>query len=503
MTVGVPRETRAARPRGALAAATLVLAALVFAFAAHPYTRLPFAGEHGLYSHGAQQLAAGGVPYRDFCGHDGIGIYLLHFAAHEAFGYTMSALRLFDLAWMLAAFALLYAVCRRGFGPLAAAFAVLFAVITYFSLGYRPTAQRDGFALLPLLLALRLQFEVGRSRGRDHALHLGIGLAMAGVFWLKPPLAALGVVFALAPLFAERGRTADALLRAWPGLAGGFLLGVGAGVAYLARHGALLDAHECLIVYNLEYAGQRYALLDQLRYLARTSAATPVGFAGLVGLAMGAVRPGLRLPAALTLSVAALVLLQGKLIDYHRVPLQLLLCAWCGYLVARLLPGATAAGGLRVQARRLAVALLVVAALADFARGDTARAYLELWSAPSEAHARREESEIARFLARRTEPGESVLIWGVAGAGNPLREPAPVAVAIRGDLSLLSKRAGERPHAPLEAGVHRRATLPAAGLRGGGRRRRLSGHREPRFGAIVSRVRRAEALRGCFLPSIG
>ncbi len=399
----------------ALGAAGLALLAVAF-----PYTRLPFAGEHGYLSYGGWRLASGEVPYRDFGCHDAAGVFFVHYAAHEIFGYTMPALRWFDLIWFSAILALLHSVGDRLFGRLAAALGVLFAVSAYFTLGYQATAQRDGFALLFALIALRAHLEQGARPRRDLAIDLAIGACFGLVFWLKPPLALIGGLFAARPLFdGLRGRARVVLTR-WTGLALGFLLVMLVALAYLASQGALVHAHECLVLYNLEYAQVRYPLSVQLTALARTFLGSPVLLGGLVAALMALREPRWRFFAVFTLSFLPLVLLQGKLLGYHLVPLRLLLCAWCGFLVWRILPGAAGPQGFPRRARQLAAVLLVAAALATAGARRPVATYVDIWkrwATSASVRVEREELAIARFLRERTTASDSILVWGISGPG--------------------------------------------------------------------------------------
>lgn len=423
--------------RGETLASRLLLfvAAAVFLWAAVPYSYLPFAGEHGLFSYGAWRFAQGDVLYRDFNCNDAGGIYLLHWLAHALFGWTMPALRELDLLWTAATLALLHGIARALLGRLAASLGVLFAVLAYFSLGYQATAQRDGFTLLPFLLALRLALGWGAGGRRDDLRAFAIGLLVAAIFWIKPPLGALGVVFLLAPSGGASGAGGRLAVRArrtlWMGVA--FALPALGWLAYFAANHALGPAGECLFLYHLRYAGVRYGLGEQLVQVLRHAFAHPVYFGGIVGLVAGSFDRRLRLLAAGSWAYVALVALQGKLLGYHMVPTHLLLCVWCAALVARGLraggrawspraggappgPAPSAAARLASAAAGVAAAALALWVLAGATAALGRARYGEIWSlrlSGQPVQLEREEAKVARFLAEQTAPSESVLVWGV------------------------------------------------------------------------------------------
>ena len=136
-------------------------------------------------------IGQGGVPYRDVFDMNVPGVYLIHAAVIAVAGRGDLAWRLFDLGWLAATSALLWAYARPlGAGP-AAGGALLFALY-HLSGGAWRVGQRD-FLLCLFLLAGA--YGVARSIECGGALRplvwgglaLGVGMTIkphVGFFWL-------------------------------------------------------------------------------------------------------------------------------------------------------------------------------------------------------------------------------------------------------------------------------------------------------------------------------
>jgi hypothetical protein len=386
----------------------LASAGLVLIVVGMPYVHLPFSGDHGLFAYEASRVRAGAVLYRDLWDQNGPGIVGIQLVAELLFGHRMLAIRAFDLLWMLATLALLYREGRRAFGPLAASLGVLLAAGTYFTLGHRATAQRDGFSLLPLLGVLALMRRTGRGSGIAAAAAGGLA---ALALLLKPPLvlAAVGAaaaVLAASPEHRLRRGMAFAL-----GLAGV----LAAPLAYFAAHGALGDLYDCVFVFNRQYLLERYSLPALAGGLAERMIARPHLAVGLLALLAAPFQERGRPLAALGAGCLLVLLLQGKLTDYHLVPLELLACLFAGWVVAASLSSARwpRAGG-------VAAVAVLASALWTSATGFERAKFPALWSAwfhGAPIGLQREEVRLAHLVARDTEAGDTVLIWGLGTSG--------------------------------------------------------------------------------------
>ncbi len=391
-----------------VSAVWLGLTAAVFVGVAFPYLYLPMAGEQAVISYGAWRLSLGEVLYRDFNCNDAPAIYWIHLWAHQLFGFGMPALRAFDLVWMAATLAVAHRVAVRAFGTLAAGLGVFLAAVSYFSLGYQVTAQKDCFVLLPVLLGVWCAGDLGRSRRETWLRGVAIGALVGLLFWIKPPFALFGAAFVLAVPIRPLGPW----IRSGVAMALGFALPAVAWLGYFGAHHAFGPLRECQVLYNLQYTNVRYELVAQLDYLVRHAVTYPVWWVGLAAPLTGRFERRHRLLAAVTVLALAIILFQGKLLAYHLVPLHLLLCLWAGAGVARLWA--------RGWPARVAGALAVAVALASAAQAIRGAPYGRIWSAAlsgQPVQVQREEARVASFVARHTRPEDPVLVWGVGPAG--------------------------------------------------------------------------------------
>jgi Dolichyl-phosphate-mannose-protein mannosyltransferase len=316
-------------------------------------------------------IGEGGVPYRDVFDMNLPGVYLIHGAVIGLLGGGDLAWRLFDLGWLAATGALLWAYARPlGAGP-AWAGAVLFTLY-HLSGGAWRVGQRD-FLLCLFLLAGA--YGVARSIERRGALGplvwgglaLGIGMTVkphAGVFWLgaaalvgwgawrggRSPLAAPGTVLAAALV-------APALVFGWLGWRGGF----GPFVAVFTGYVVPLYSHVGRVPLWQPFDDYRFgwALWGLLAILAVLGLSTPAPGveARKAVAALGAVSGALHFA------------LQGKGWEYQLYPLAVFLCALAPFALRRLSLAAWERHGhpsmpLRFPVLRRAAALVLFAASA-------------------------------------------------------------------------------------------------------------------------------------------
>jgi hypothetical protein len=389
----------------------LGMAGLTFVAVALPYLHLPFGGDHGYFAYTASRLRAGAVLYRDVWDQNGPLPHVIEMVAEGLFGRRMTAIRAFDLAWMLATLAVLHRATLRAAGPLAASLAVLLAIATYFTLGHRTTAQRDGFSVLLTLGMLLAATNLPASQRARNGVGVAIGVLVSALFWLKPPL----VLAAAVPVAIALGRDPRQWFARSVPLAIGAALGLGFPVWYFWRYDALGDLYECVIVFNAQYATVRHGILELLSRIAIEARVRPFLLVGFVGALAGLRSARLRPLAALTFAYLAVAIAQGKLAGYHQVPTQLMLCAFTGVVVAS---GLRAARWALVA--RIAALLVLVSAAWPAMRGFQTEKFPSIWATwlrDGTVRVRREETQLANFVARASQPDETVLVWGLGTAG--------------------------------------------------------------------------------------
>jgi hypothetical protein len=141
----------------------------------------------------------------------------------------------------------------------------------------------------------------------------------------------------------------------------------------------------------------------------------PFLIVGLVGALAGLFSERLRPLAALTFAYVAVAIAQGKLVGYHQVPTQLLLCVFAGVVLAAALRATR-----WTWAARIAVLLVLGSVTWSALRAFQTQHFPSIWSTwlqQGEVHVRREEELIAKTVAQMTRPNETVLVWGLGTAG--------------------------------------------------------------------------------------
>jgi 4-amino-4-deoxy-L-arabinose transferase-like glycosyltransferase len=399
-----------------------------------PLLTYPFGRDQGVFATAADIISRGGVPYRDVWDVKPPGVFYAYWASFAIFGRSTPAPRALDILWTLATAAAIYSLGRRLASQWVGAAAAFLFVLRYVAgYSYWNTTQADGFASLPLCLAMLMLI---RAEERKHywlALACGACIALAVLF--KLTLGALLVIPVLAALLSKqesfRARSARAVC---------YLLGCAGVLAVVAaalwRAGALGDALD-VMRWNAGYSHLRSpeplasSLLTQtVRFLLGLPHKW-LFFIGLLAI-IGAVDLGARpdsarmrwlLPAWAGVLIAS-VWAQGKFYSYHWLPalppLSLLaaqgLRAIGGVLRDAMSPKA---------ARALSAAgLLMVLAL-------SVQAYWQALNWPLRYLAGRmscsafeqrydrygdfsllADKQVAAFVRDRTAPDDTIFIWG-------------------------------------------------------------------------------------------
>jgi len=368
-------------------------------------------------------IGQGGVPYRDVFDMNLPGIYLIHAAILAAAGPGDLAWRLFDLGWLAATCALLWAYTRPlGAGP-AAAGGVLFALY-HLSGGAWRMGQRD-FLLCLFLLAGAYGLACSIERGGAllplvlAGLALGVGMTVkphAGLFWLgSAALAAWGAhrarrrALTAAVCVLAAGLVAPAAVFGWLGWRGGLEPFVAVLTGYLLP----LYGHVGRVSVWQPFGGYRlgralWALLAALAVLAVAGPAPAGAGARKVIALAGAVYGALHF------------VVQGKGWEYQLYPLAAFLCALAPFALCR--PGvsipsppegerARVRGSVEGLRRRAALAVLAVTVAVLGAKG------VDALEAPWIAAKARVVAAVTRDLAPLAPPGSTVQVMDVTEGG--------------------------------------------------------------------------------------
>ena len=359
---------------GEVAAWLLLLALSLFALV--PGLLLGPIQDAGIFGTLGEQLVRGELPYRDAWDHKPPGAYLVAAAAALLPGPTWPAFWMASVVWL----ATTGVVLRRIVGLALAGIAVA-------SMGFYPASVGGGltetFAALPAAVAFLLA-----CRSRWVAAGLAAGLALSFSLQAAPLLIALVVLAGARP-------------RA---LAGG-LLGVsvviGSVVGVLALAGILPHAVDAVVTYNRFYLeSDRTGDLRIAHYFA------------VVLLPLGAALPfvaGRRwdragaAAGAWIVASAILIALQGRLWAHYVIPLAIPLAVLARGALAR--PRAAVAVGLATVAMA-GVSFLVAAQQAP-------------------VHGGRIGAQVGAWVQARTDPTDTILVWGVDAGIYLAAERAP------------------------------------------------------------------------------
>jgi 4-amino-4-deoxy-L-arabinose transferase-like glycosyltransferase len=412
----------ARRTEPLLAGLILAATALFIAAVRIRLLEVPLDRDEGEYAYVGQQLLQGVPPFASIYHVKLPGIYAVYAATLGLFGETVAGVRIGLLVVNLASSAVLFAIARRFFAPLASALsAASFALLTLGQELDGFSANAEHFVLLPALLGLlALLAAPGARRERGLVFLAGLGLGIAtlikqqGLFFVLA-----GAAYGLAFAWTERPRRLAR--RLWDGGA----YAVGATLPFLA----LCAGFAALGLFGrfwwwTVYYPQRY--ISEISWadgwgnfwlsfhpageeLGVTGAYAPLlAFAALGGIWL--VGSGRRRALAFLASLglfSALAVAAGL----HFFPHY--------YLLAT--PAVALAVGAGAEALRVwrgpALALVVVVALLGFAI-ERQRAYLFtrdpiLVSRTSfAANPFPESVEIARYLEAHTEPGDRIAVLG-------------------------------------------------------------------------------------------
>ena len=432
--LAIRRVAARAVPHVAVAAAVLLIGL--------PTVILPFGPDQAIFATIGKTISDGGYPYLDAWDQKPPGIYLIYAAGiHGPLG-IMRNLRVFDLAWAAATVVVLVELGRRWWSLRAGVIAGLVYGAVYVTIsGWWQLAQPDSFIGLPLAFALLLY---DAARGRRGVLVLA-GLVLGFAFQLRFIMALL---IPFMPL-VELTETRSGRLRLW--LHRMVWLGVGFAALQLAlalwlASGGALGEYVDATRFATGYTGlggpwsppegpTLGSYLQTLRFsflywaLARLVLTAPAIIGGFVGVFVLRDRRVGQLVLFLVLAYAGIAA-QAKFFWYHfsyMLPFLALLGGWTWDRTYRYLRElrsgrtALAATGLLATALLLSTPEVLDTGLSQW------RSYVQYYTRPHEREyfydlfgpwgagggfAYRASRNTAYEIRIRTQPGDSIYVWG-------------------------------------------------------------------------------------------
>jgi hypothetical protein len=154
------------------------------------------AEDQGLFSCCVWAWRAYGLkPYVDIFVADFPGIFILHYVIQAVLGESVTAFRIFDLAWQAATALMVYLISVKIFkNRISGVLGSAFYAISYLDLGAWNTGERDGFFLLFYLLSLWLCIQE-KSKPWETIRPAAAGFFMGCAFLIKPYSALTALIF--------------------------------------------------------------------------------------------------------------------------------------------------------------------------------------------------------------------------------------------------------------------------------------------------------------------
>lgn len=388
-----------------------------------PSLLYPFGRDQGEYAAIADAARAGEVIYRDVLNVKPPLTHLVHELAIALFGHSMTSIRGLDLIWQIATAWVVAALTRQVLGSRATAVLAASALLAWhYAFGDWATAQTDGFANLPLSLAMWAALS-WRNAAAPWLSGMAIGVAVLFKFPTGALLPLVGLIWMAEDLRAG--------LNAWIRACLGFCAVVTLAAAAMLVDGSLADfiAIETWYVSAYNFGADGPGWFSSLGLLVPFLRDNPSflwgGAAVLVETTIAARRGQLRRSAPILawLCAAAIhLVVQRKFYPYHGLPL----------IVPMSILGASLAGRgmaqLRARTRLPAQApAWVLAALLPLGTAHASRALVEDWlsdrnldrihrSSRFGAYGRgassvRANLEVADYLAAHTRPDQRIFIW--------------------------------------------------------------------------------------------
>ena len=407
---------------------------LVVTALALPVLSYPPGRDQGEFATIARGILNGKIPYVDLWNPKPPAIFYVYALAMTLYGQTTAALRTLDLILVPVISAALYWLGYRLGHKRVGLFAAALFPAFYLTETFWTLTQNDGIAMLPMTLAVVALFRAVDQRGswRGALWAFGAGLLTGLTVWFKYPFAVFGLVMVggYAILGSDKsGSRPYAMMGDAAAFAGGGLLVIGLGAAYLASIGALnemiLSARVTAQYTALTLNGQDFAELMGTAIGFRWEHWGLLWLLALAWLFLGRIVPsrhrGWWLILLWALVALAIMLVQAKGYDYHWLPMLAPLVLLAADALDHLIDLA-ARNGYAKRSQVPAAFLVILLCMVILWQGIWPKAWNYLRGLEDQVayYGRFRAGEfvadeslvVSNLLRERVVPGDSLYIWG-------------------------------------------------------------------------------------------
>lgn len=216
----------------------------------------PFGVDQGIFAWAGEVIINGGMPYQDAWEVKGPLIHYIYAFTQLLFGRTMWGIRVFDLLLLAVSLLFLWRLATRLYGNLAARLTVSLFILWYASTGFWSTAQPDGWVAMLMIIAVA--YLIDDKLSTRNAVISGVLIGLCAL--IKPPYAAYLLLFVTFAAFhwsttPSRRQLIQSIVAA--SLACGVVVALA--ISWFAYKGALNDLIDIQLVFNGNVHRQAHA----------------------------------------------------------------------------------------------------------------------------------------------------------------------------------------------------------------------------------------------------